>query len=215
MIRNIIFDLGGVILNIDYKLTIDKFKDFGASNIETIFSQAQQNFIFDKIDKGLISPEEFRQEIKSFYPGMFTDQTIDQAWNAMLINFPVHRIELLKELKKNYNTYLLSNTNAIHYPVYTDMLKKNTGVEHLNQIFTKLYLSHEIGMRKPDEEIFLYVLKDNNILANETLFIDDSEQHLITSKKLGINSVFLQPNADVAQLFENNMLRKDINELLY
>jgi len=191
-IKNIIFDLGGVILNIDYHLTIDGFKKLGFENFDEIYSQANQTGVFDKIDKGTITPAEFRDEIRELSGKPFTDKQIDDAWNAMLLDFPVHRLELLEKVHSQYRTFLLSNTNKIHIDVYNQILLNTFGVEDLSHFFEKEYYSHEVHMRKPDAEIFELILKESNLKPEETLFIDDSEQHVIGARKLGINAYHLK-----------------------
>lgn len=191
-IKNIIFDLGGVILNIDYHLTIDAFKRMGFDNFDEIFTQAKQTGIFDKLDKGLISPEDFRNGVRELSGKPFSDQQIDEAWNAMLLDFPVHRLELLKKIHTQYRTYLLSNTNQIHIEVYNQILHKTFGVKDLSPFFEKEYYSHVIHMRKPHAEVYQFILNSNGLKPEETLFIDDTEQHIIGAKEVGINTYHLK-----------------------
>ena len=190
-IKNIIFDLGGVILNIDYHLTINAFKNMGVENFEKLFSQAQQNGLFDKLDKGQVSPQEFRNNLRELVKFSLSDSAINHAWNAMLLDFPHHRIELLVNVRKHYKTFLLSNTNAIHIEEYNQILERTFGYKNLSFLFNKEYYSHEIGMRKPDKGVFLHIIKENLIQPEETLFIDDSIQHVEAAKNLGINAYHL------------------------
>ena len=185
-IKNIIFDLGGVILNIDYRLTIDAFKNLGLSNFEEMFTQAQQVGLFDQLDKGLVTPAQFREGLRQISGVALSDKQIDDAWNAMLLDFPTKRLEVLKSVKNHYKTFLLSNTNAIHIEEYNKILQQTFGVGNLSVFFDKEYYSHIINMRKPDAETFEIILKENNLNASETLFIDDTQQHVEGAKKLGI-----------------------------
>ncbi|HDP54900.1 MAG TPA: HAD family phosphatase [Bacteroidetes bacterium] len=185
-IKNIIFDLGGVILNIDYRLTIDAFKNLGLSNFEEMFTQAQQVGLFDQLDKGLVTPAQFRDGLRQISGVALSDKQIDDAWNAMLLDFPTKRLEVLKSVKNHYKTFLLSNTNAIHIEEYNKILQQTFGVGNLSVFFDKEYYSHIINMRKPDAETFEIILKENNLNASETLFIDDTQQHVEGAKKLGI-----------------------------
>jgi len=197
-IKNIIFDLGGVIINIDYNKTINAFIKLGMSNFNDVFSQAAQNKTFDKLDKGEISNQEFYAKIKALFQKPISELEIEMAWNAMLLDIPPQRIALLKELKKKYKLFLLSNTNDIHFPVFQTQLKKQEGL-FLEDLFNQTYYSHKIGMRKPDKKAFQLILNENNILAEETLFIDDSEQHIVEAKKLGIKTLHLVNN-DICNL---------------
>lgn len=204
--KNIIFDFGGVILNIDYQLTIDAFKEIGMNNFEMAYSQASQIHLFDNLEKGLISPEQFRDGIRLASGLDLSDERIDYAWNKIILDLPKHRIDLILKIKNNYNCFLLSNTNIIHYDLYIKQLQ-NLGMNSFDDVFLKAYFSFEMGMRKPDAEIFEFVLKQESLNADETLFIDDSIQHIETANKLGINTYHLKNKEDITLLFnENNKL---------
>ncbi len=118
-----------------------------------------------------------------------SDTEFDEAWNAMLGKINPIRVEKLFELKEKHNIYLLSNTNALHVPAFTEILLQDTGVKNLNDIFHKVYYSHEVKMRKPNLDIFEYVLKENNLLGEETLFLDDTFENLKAAENLGINTL--------------------------
>ncbi len=201
-IKNIIFDLGGVILNIDYNLTVEEFKKLKLENYNKLFTQMQQSNLFNLFETGKVSPQVFREEIKKISNIEITDLQIDNAWNAMLLDFPTKRIELLRKLKNKYRTFLLSNTNIIHLKEYNKTLQNNFGLENMSQIFEKEYYSHEIGMRKPNLNIFEFVLSENNLIAKETLFIDDSPQHIAAATKLGINSYHLTDGETINDIFK-------------
>lgn len=204
--KNIIFDFGGVILNIDYQLTIDAFKEIGMNNFEMAYSQASQIHLFDNLEKGLISPEQFRDGIRLASGLDLSDEKIDYAWNKIILDLPKHRIDLILKIKNNYNCFLLSNTNIIHYDLYIKQLQ-NLGMNSFDDVFLKAYFSFEMGMRKPDAEIFEFVLKQESLNADETLFIDDSIQHIETANTLGINTYHLKNKEDITLLFnENNKL---------
>lgn len=190
-VKNIIFDLGGVIINIDYSLLIEAFSTIGLPHFEAYFSQKEQKKLFDIYEKGLISSQDFRDELKKQCKPGTTNEEIDAAWNAMLLDLPYERLDLLMQVKNNFRTFLLSNTNEIHMLFIYDYLNKRYQVPNFNQHFEKVYLSYEINMRKPDAEIFQFVLNENGLKANETLFIDDSPQHIESANALGIQTYFL------------------------
>ncbi|MBN1988042.1 MAG: HAD family phosphatase [Bacteroidales bacterium] len=202
-IRNIIFDLGGVILNIDYHLTINAFKDLGFQSFDQTFTQAAQVDLFDNLDTGTITPQQFRDGVKSLTSAPITDEQIDHAWNAMLLDFPVHRLELLAEVKKRYRTFLLSNTNQIHIDVYNQILKNTFGVDNLSPFFEREYYSHEIHRRKPHPSTFEFVLEQNGLKPEETLFIDDTLQHVEGARKAGLHAYHLKvtEGESIEQLF--------------
>ena len=215
-IKNIIFDLGGVLLNIDYQATINAFKKLGVKDFDALFTQAAQHQLFDRMDKGEVSPPSFREELRRLSGLDISDSEIDIAWNAMLLDLPAKRLALLERVGKNYRTFLLSNTNSIHYPAYMDYLNRHYGIADLAALFEKQYLSFEIGMRKPDREIFEYVLADQGLDAGETMFIDDSFQHVEGARNAGLHAVWLDlKHHEVNDLFtETHRLRQDIERLI-
>jgi glucose-1-phosphatase len=190
-IKNIIFDLGGVIINIDYRLTANAFKNLGIPQFDTLFSQLKQTPLFDLFETGKISSQEFRSELKKAIPFSITDSQINIAWNAMLLDFPPQKIELLQKIKNKYRTFLLSNTNEIHTEKFNIILQNQTGYNSLEPLFEKVYLSHKIGLRKPDKAIFDLVLNENKLKPAETLFIDDSPQHIEAAQQCGIQTIHL------------------------
>lgn len=206
MIKNVIFDLGGVILNIDYLKTSAAFAKLGLINFDELYSQAQQSHLFNHLEKGLISEQEFRNEIVNLSGVELNNNDIDQAWNAMLLNIPKERIEILQNAKKHYRTFLLSNTNSIHLRAYTKTLFKDHGISSLSMLFEKEFFSHDIHLKKPDIEAFEYVIKKMELSPEETLFIDDSAQHIEGAIKCGLNTIFmdLKNGMKLTNLFHKN-----------
>lgn len=200
-IKNVIFDLGGVLLNIDYHLTIQAFVDIGMSNFQELFTQAQQSELFDKIEVGEISSDEFLAEIKALMPSYVSEVEIRTAWNAMLLDLPSERLDFLLAVKEKYNTALLSNTNSIHLENFYKELKKVHNLKSLDDYFHKVYFSCDLGMRKPNPEIFLRVCELEGFNPSETLFIDDTIQHVEGAKQAGLQALHLDvKNTDVINL---------------
>lgn len=200
-IKNVIFDLGGVLLNIDYHLTIQAFVDIGMSNFQELFTQAQQSELFDKIEVGEISSDEFLAEIKALMPSHVTEVEIRTAWNAMLLDLPSERLDFLLAVKEKYNTALLSNTNSIHLESFYKELKKVHNLKSLDDYFHKVYFSCDLGMRKPNPETFLRVCELEGFNPSETLFIDDTIQHVEGAKQAGLQALHLDvKNTDVINL---------------
>jgi putative hydrolase of the HAD superfamily len=197
MIKNIIFDLGVVLLDIDFQKTMTAFKNLGISNIDEIFSGYTQSGFFDEFEKGLISPTEFREEIRKFLYAQVSDEQIDAAWNAMILEFPIDRINFVIGCRNNYRTFLLSNTNAIHFPIYNKLINNNFKINDLSDLFEKAYYSYRLDLRKPDKEIFELVINENSLIPAETLFIDDSAQHIATAASLGIKTFHFTPTASL------------------
>jgi FMN phosphatase YigB (HAD superfamily) len=205
-IRNIIFDLGGVIINLDTPATIKAFEALGASNFSGVYNQLQQTPIFDLYDKGLVSDADFRRELKTLTGLQLSDTDFDTAWNAMLLDFPKHRLQLLAAIKSKYRTFLLSNTNHVHVAAFEAGLLKNHGMPNLSSLFEKTYYSCQIGLRKPDREIFDFVLKENKLDPAETLFIDDSPQHVEGAKQAGIHAILLGKGEEVGDVLSKMRL---------
>jgi putative hydrolase of the HAD superfamily len=172
---------------IDYGLTIKAFEKLGIKNFHEHFSQQQQNSLFDRLETGKISEEGFIKEMKALLPHCTREEIIN-AWNALLIGFPQKNIQLIQDLSKQYRLFLLSNTNAIHINRINKLLYEDYNLKSLDPLFDKVYLSHQIGMRKPNSETFEWVLKDAGILAQETLFIEDSIPHIESANKVGIQT---------------------------
>lgn len=158
MIKNIIFDLGGVLLNLDIRKTQNAFIELGMVEFKAHYTHAKQSGLFDLFDCGKITANEFRAELKKHLPLSVTDKQIDFAWNAMLLDLPLIRLELLQNLSKKYRLFLLSNTNEIHVHAFSSYLKKITGKSNFSSYFENWYYSCNIGMRKPNADIFEYAL---------------------------------------------------------
>lgn len=192
-IKNVIFDLGGVIINLDPARTRNAFTQLGLKNFDALYSFAQQSGVFDLFDKGFLSNADFRNEMRKHISSEVTDAQIDTAWNAMLLDVPSEKIELLRHMKSRYRTFLLSNTNRIHVECFSAELARVHGSKDFSPWMERCYYSCEIGMRKPDEEIFRFVLNENNLVPEETLFIDDSPQHISGANTCGIRTLhFIQ-----------------------
>ncbi|MCD4735148.1 MAG: HAD family phosphatase [Bacteroidales bacterium] len=205
MIRNIIFDFGGVILNIDPSLTLRKFYKLGLNPFDpNKYKKFNKNTLY-KFETGKITPEEFRNNLREVINPTLTDKQIDYVWNLTILDYPPERIKLLKQLKKNYRLFLLSNTNIIHFQKYIPDFKSQFGFE-FESLFEKVYWSFEMGLRKPEPGIFLHVLEENKLLPAETLFIDDSAENLTPAKQHGIQVHHLK-DLDILGMFENNQLK--------
>jgi putative hydrolase of the HAD superfamily len=204
-IKNIIFDLGGVLLNIDYNKSISAFEKLGFPDFSHTYSQAQQNPVFDAFETGKISEAEFFKTLNRIFNSDFKVSELRHCWNAMLLDFPKHRVDLLKHLAKQYRLFLLSNTNVTHQIAFDDIIQSCTGIQKLNDLFESAYYSHCIGLRKPDEDAFNFVIQENNLNVHETLFIDDSIQHIHGALKVGLQTFFLEKGSDVCDYFKFTM----------
>ena len=203
-IDNIIFDLGNVILNIDYQNTIDAFEKIGVIDASSFYSKSSQLNIFSQLETGRISKQDFVFEIQKFAPKATATQIIN-AWNSILQDLPNERLEVLKKIKDKFKIFLLSNTNSIHIEKIIDNLGLKKYKEFYN-LFDKVYYSHEIKLRKPNSDIFRLVIKENNLSIKNTLFIDDSIQHIESAKKIGLKTYHLDGKETLESIFPDIIL---------
>ncbi|MBB2150646.1 HAD family hydrolase [Pedobacter gandavensis] len=191
-IKNIIFDYGNVIFEIDFKRAQKALIQLGIENIEEFFAHKNHHNIFNDFETGSISPAEFRAGIRQESTNKdITDEQIDAAWNSLLIGVPENVHEVLLKVKEKYRTFLLSNNNEIHYNWIVDYLKREFDMLDNSGLFEKAYYSQQMLLRKPHVEIFEKVLKENNLIPEETLFIDDSPQHLVGAKTAGMQTLLM------------------------
>lgn len=209
-IRNIIFDYGNVIFTINFKRAQQSFRDLGIQDVENFFSHAGHAPMFDQFEQGLITSAEFREGIRQV-AGIPTlsDDEIDTAWNSLLIGVPEPNHDLLLKVKDQYRTFLLSNNNEIHYNWIMDYLKREHQLESNSIFFEKDYYSHLMKMRKPNPEIFQFVLNEHQLDPKETLFIDDSPQHLKTAAALGLQTHLLTSDESLESFLYSSGILKD------
>ncbi|MGO4294729.1 HAD family hydrolase [Chitinophaga sp. RAB17] len=200
-IKNIIFDLGGVILNINYQLTSDAFTQLGVKNFKELYSQFHGSSLFNRLETGHVSTEEFLAEMHQHVPETVTDEQLKAAWNAMLLDFPLQRLQLLQQLRQHYNLYLLSNTNAIHLEEFNRMLQETRGIPSLSSFFDRAYYSHLMGQRKPDKASYQMVLDENGLKAAETVFIDDLLPNIEGAKAVGLQTIHLESPKTILDIF--------------
>jgi len=201
-IENVIFDLGGVLLDISYQATLKALSDLGVTNIEQMYTQAAQTALFDRFDVGAISPDEFRAELRRFTALPITDEQLNAAWCSMLGDYRKESWELLLQLRNRYRTFLYSNTNAIHVPVLEKMLTAQLGSgASMGQYFERYYYSNEIGARKPNPDGFLHIIWQNNLTPERTLFIDDTPGHIKGAQAVGLRTYHLIEGEKITDLF--------------
>ncbi|MCW3092238.1 MAG: HAD-superfamily hydrolase, subfamily variant 3 [Ferruginibacter sp.] len=199
-IKNIIFDLGGVLIDIDYNKTASAFNMLGVEQFDKLYSQANADHLFEALETGEISEEEFYQSIYKHCSPQSTREQMEEAWNAILLDFRVDSLAELERLKPKYNLFLLSNTNSIHLTAFNQKLLQLTGKPSLDDYFIKSYYSHLINKRKPYPQTYEWVLKDGNMVAGETLFIDDSINNIKGAAEVGIQTHLLLPSETLADL---------------
>lgn len=184
-ISTVIFDLGGVILNLNQDLTLKAFEQLGADLHKVNF----QSPVFTDFETGKIGAQEFRNQIRTFLKQEVTDAAIDEVWNAMLLDIPEHRIKAIEQLRKTHRIYLLSNTNSIHIDAFNTYFKQQFEPERWVQLFDKIYYSYEIGLRKPNTDIYEYVTADIQMQPEHCLFIDDSLANINGAADAGLKTI--------------------------
>lgn len=190
-IKNILFDLGGVFLNIDFQLTNKAFKDLGVHRFEEMFNQQHVNDLFELLEMGKLSESDFYDEFRKESGTNLTNEQIKNAWNALLLDFPEERIQWLEEIKGKYNIYLFSNTNQIHYDQFIIDFTKAYPEKDFNSYFIKAYYSQTLGLRKPNANSFEKIIEEQSLKPLETLFIDDTLKNIEGAKKVGLQTIHL------------------------
>lgn len=207
-IKNIIFDYGGVIINLDMKAPLDIIKLHSSLDIEIVWQQMHSKKVFEMYEQGLLSDEEFRNSVRNFFNVQIDDELIDQMWNSLLLDMPQERIELLQKCKTQYRTFLLSNSNSIHYKSYLSQLQNRFKIHNFDELFEKAYFSYEMKLLKPHPEIFQKLVDNHQLRIEETLFIDDTLVHIETARKMGFQTFHLVEGKMITDLFSNDGLLK-------
>ncbi len=199
-IQNIIFDLGGIFIELDYFKTEKAFIRLGVTNFPELYSQHMVTPLFADLETGKIEEEAFYNAFRKTTGINLSNQQIKDAWNAMLLNFPPERLHWLKDIAKKYRIYLFSNTNIIHYNAFQKIFNENTGLNNFDDFFIKAYYSHNLKMRKPDTASFLEIIKRENLVADETLFIDDTLKNIEGAEQAGLQTILLRSPTTVIDL---------------
>lgn len=200
-IKNIVFDLGGVLLDLDFERALKAFKKAGFDDIENQLQSFSREGLFMQFELGEISEDAFRSAIREKARVALTDREIDNMWNLILVDIPREKLKLVLELRSKYMVYLLSNTNKTHWD-YTCNNAFNYHSFRVEDYFEETFLSFEMHLAKPDKRIFERMLQEANLLPEETLFIDDSEANCKMAKELGIHAHHYHIGDDLSKIFE-------------
>ena len=198
-ISTIIFDFGGVLINLDLDQCILNLKKLGLENVEQYLSNFGQKDFFLQFEKGQIGTEKFREEIRKLTTTTITDGEIDTAWCSFLCDIPTEKLEILLELKKKYRILMLSNTNPLHIEVSAAAEFEKSG-KKITDYFDKCYLSYEMNMAKPDAEIFHALLESEQVLPSQCLFLDDGPKNIEQAQNMGFQTYFVSKNEDLGFL---------------
>ena len=199
-IDNIIFDLGGVILNLDNQKTEQAFTDLGARDFRSFFRIGYASSFFREYETGQISSQAFIDQLRQMLQTPASEAQIIHAWNMMLQDFPAQRIILLRELRKKYRLFLFSNTNALHYIAFQDIFRKSFGPGQLDDHFDKAYYSHLMGLRKPDRPAYEHIIRENGLVPERTLFVDDAQVNVEGAEAAGLKGLHLRPGLSITDI---------------
>jgi putative hydrolase of the HAD superfamily len=200
-IKNIFFDLGGVLIDLNKEKCIEEFRKLGITDIEEQIGKSFKSGLFYKLEEGSITPEEFRDNIRMMTTGKVTDKAIDFAWNSFLQSIPEPKLTLLRNLKSHFRVFMVSNTNKIHFDY---MIKHSFAADkgyNMSDYFEKCYLSFEMHVAKPDRAFFDYVISDSGILPANSLFMDDSIENINAAQKLGFQTYLVSEKEDYTRIF--------------
>lgn len=199
-IQYIIFDLGGIFLNLDYTRTSTAFQQLGVANFDDLFTQHHANPLFAELETGAVADVDFYHQIRTITQLALTDTQIADAWNAMLLNMPAERIAWLQQVAQQYPIYLFSNTNTIHYQQIQQICRRDLGSIHFNSLFQFAGYSHLLGFRKPHVDAFRAYLQQLQLPPESTLFIDDTPGNIQGAQEAGLHTLLLTPPRDVLEL---------------
>lgn len=200
-IKNLLFDLGGVIMSIKKENAVKRFKEIGVDDIEDYLGEFRQEGIFLGLEEGTISREDFYTELRKLAGKDISDKDIDSGWLAFITEVPTYKLELLEELRKKYNVYLLSNTNPIIMEWAHSKDFSALG-EPLSAYFDKMFCSYKIGHTKPSIESFEAVVKGTGLNPEETLFLDDGQSNLDMASEMGFKTYLVDQDEDLRKVFE-------------
>lgn len=204
IIRNIVFDFGNVLFDLDLPAIGREIRRLVGDQYEVLRERLQQSGVFELYETGGLSTEEFVDAIRFAGPAPLSAEQVVAAWNSIFIGMPAERFDMLLRLRRHYNVFLLSNINELHAAWIDDYLLREHGISDFqSRYFDGVYYSHLIRLRKPDREIYEYVLADAEILPGETLFIDDLEENVAAARTVGIQGIVKQPDVDVATLLSD------------
>lgn len=206
-IRNLILDMGGVILDVDYRKIFSEFVKYDCNDMQSFFTQQTQIPLVDDFEKGLITPAMFRNKVRKLIGKDLENDVLDNIWNSMVLGVRKEDVDLIKTLRKKYDKiFLFSNTNEIHVEYVKNMFFESMGYDIFEILFDKVYFSNEIHLRKPDKESFEFVVKDAGVDKETTMFIDDTAKNILGAEKVGLKTYLLDNNQTLTQIFNKGII---------
>lgn len=199
----ILFDFGNVIIDIDSEVMFQGFSEASGKSVTEIKKRFDESQLVRRYESGYFLDDEFREVVRQTIGFPFNDEEVDRIWNSLIFTIPTNRLELIRFLATRYPIYLLSNTNSIHIHHANNYLKKTFDINRIEDLFTKTFLSHEIGMWKPDEEIYRHVIEEMDQLPENILFFDDLEKNVLAAAAVGINAVQVTKSFGILDYFND------------
>lgn len=198
-VRHIIFDLGNVLLNINPELTYKALADLNIPEFDSVYQSLCAEQVFERFETNELNARQFLDQLKQASGIALSDKVLIDAWNALLLDFPVRRLQILQQLRLYHDLVLLSNTNAIHEDRFNQILQQQHSIPNIGVFFDKVYLSHRVGMRKPNPDLFARVLTECGFKAEHTLFIDDVAENVAAAASLGIQTIWLEAHMSIEE----------------
>ncbi len=193
MLDAVVFDLGGVLLNLDYGRTTHALSRLAGRDITSLYSQGDQSVVFDRYERGETTSKEFRRELRTLLGCDAPDEDLDTAWSALILDLPGKHLDLIASLRKTHRVFLLSNTNEVHLRAFLASYDRQHGSTHgpWANLFDGIYYSHIVGMRKPEERIYEHVLEHEGLSRTRTLFVDDNPHNVAVARTVGMHALWL------------------------
>lgn len=201
MIKTIIFDLGGVLYDLDRQRCVKALEKAGLEKVDELLTNYKQAGVFQKLEDGAIPAENFYEEIRQMAGKYIPDETIKDAWDSFLVEIPDYKLEMVLNLRKRFQIYMLSNTNEIHFGDAIPRAFEKNG-KTINDYFDRFYLSFKMNVSKPHPNIFHQLISDSGINPDEALFIDDSPENIRVASELGFKTYLAKPKEDFSHVFE-------------
>ena len=202
-IKNIIFDLCGPIITIDVNLIDKRLHEFGITD-EQPYRKVYDLALTKRFEANQITTDEFFNEFRKILNTNITDEHICDAWNSLIVDVKREHPLLFPKVHKHYRTFILSNSDVVNAEYFIQYLNNEAGFDFVGQGFDEIFFSYKIGERKPSPKIFQHILDKHNLIASETLFIDDCEKHCLGAKEVGLNTIWLKKPTDICDLFNND-----------
>lgn len=206
-VKNIIFDLCGPIITIDVGLIDKCFHELGIK-ADHPYRTLYDTGLTKRFEANLITTQEFCNELRSALNTGISDEQICNAWNTLIVDFKRQHQQLFAKVHKHYRTFVLSNSDIVNAEYFEEYLNREAGFNFTEECFDEIFFSYTIGDRKPSAKVFNHILSKHNLVAAETLFIDDCEKHCLGAEKLGINTIWLRKPTDICELFDNDGILK-------